>query len=111
MLIIYNKLFNFIYKDYYNYFNNYHLGNNIILGYLQKNFFFRFRTITNSPKTRPAFVKKNLIRFKFRIRLIPVIDLSAAYRPSAEGPRGLVCNITNMHVDERSVIFHINLIF
>lgn len=66
MLIIYNKLFNFIYKDYYNYFNNYHLGNNIILRYLQEKFFFYcFRTITNSHKTRPPFVKKILLGLSF----------------------------------------------
>lgn len=51
MLIIYNKLFNFIYKDYYNYFNNYHLGNYIILCYLQKFIFSVSEQITNSSKT------------------------------------------------------------
>lgn len=76
-----------------------------------KNFFFRFRAITNSSKTRPPIVKKDLIRFKFHIRPIPVIDLSAIYCSSAEVLHGLVCNITNVRVDERSVIFHINLIF
>lgn len=87
MLIIYNKLYNFIYKHYYNYFNHYHLGNNIILYYLQKKFFF-FVYVQLQTRLRPGLrlqKKKNLIRFKFRIHPIPVIDSSAIY-PSAEGP-------------------------
>lgn len=79
--------------------------------FTKKIFFLRFLTITNSSKTRPSIVKKDLIIFKFRILPIKVIDLSNIYRPSAEGLYGLVCNITNVRFDERSVIFHINLIF
>jgi len=41
----YLYLFKFIYKDYYNYFYKYHLGNNILCYLQKKKSFPRFRTI------------------------------------------------------------------